>query len=240
VTALELSVVMPAYREADALERLLPSLIRALNKLGVSYEVVVADSMEPLDETAKVCAQFSARHIRRTGGNAYGDAVRSGIQAAGGRHILLMDADGSHSPEEIQRLWSVRGDSDIVIGSRYIRGGATENPLSLIFLSRVLNFMYEFAFRLPVKDISNSFRLYRGDQLQKLELVSNNFEIVEEILIRLVCGPTGATVCEVPITFEKRKGGESKRNLPAFMLSYMVSIARLRRFRAMELKRGRN
>jgi dolichol-phosphate mannosyltransferase len=47
-------------------------------------------------------------------------------------------------------------------------------------------------------------------------------------------------VCEVPITFEKRKGGESKRNLPAFMLSYMVSIARLRRFRAMELKRGRN
>jgi dolichol-phosphate mannosyltransferase len=240
VTALELSVVMPAYREADALERLLPSLIRALNKLGVSYEVVVADSMEPLDETAKVCAQFSARHIRRTGGNAYGDAVRSGIQAAVGRHVLLMDADGSHSPDEIQRLWSVRGDSDIVIGSRYIRGGATENPLSLIFLSRVLNFMYEFAFRLPVKDISNSFRLYRGDQLQKLELVSNNFEIVEEILIRLVCGPTGATVCEVPITFEKRKGGESKRNLPAFMLSYMVSIARLRRFRAMELKRGRN
>jgi dolichol-phosphate mannosyltransferase len=148
-----------------------------------------------------------------------------------------MDADGSHNPEEIERLWSRRDQSDIVIGSRYVSGGNTENPFVLIFMSRVLNYVYEFAFRLPVRDISNSFRLYRGGQVRSVELISKDFDIVEEILIRLVCGQTRATVSEVPVTFEKRKAGESKRNLPAFMLSYMASIARLRKFRAMELKR---
>ena len=236
----ELSVVMPAYREAGALSQLLPSLVQALNQLETSYEIVVADSMEPLDDTAAVCARYGVRHLHRTGGNTYGDAVRSGIRAAEGKYVLLMDADGSHNPTDIEKLWRVRDKTDIVIGSRYVAGGATENPFFLIFLSRVLNYMYELVFRLPVRDISNSFRLYRGDELRSLELVSNNFEIVEEILIRLVCGSIAATVAEAPVTFEKRKAGESKRNLPAFMLSYVASIRRLRKFRALELgKRGK-
>jgi len=236
----ELSVVMPAYREAGALSQLLPSLVQALNQLETSYEIVVADSMEPLDDTAAVCARYGVRHLHRSGGNTYGDAVRSGIRAAEGKYVLLMDADGSHNPTDIEKLWRVRDKTDIVIGSRYVAGGATENPFFLIFLSRVLNYMYELVFRLPVRDISNSFRLYRGDELRSLELVSNNFEIVEEILIRLVCGSIAATVAEAPVTFEKRKAGESKRNLPAFMLSYVASIRRLRKFRALELgKRGK-
>ncbi|HTV14234.1 MAG TPA: glycosyltransferase [Acidobacteriaceae bacterium] len=236
----ELSVVMPAYREAGALSQLLPSLVQALNQLETSYEIVVADSMEPLDDTAAVCARYGVRHLHRTGGNTYGDAVRSGIRAAEGKYVLLMDADGSHNPNDIEKLWRIRDRTDIVIGSRYVAGGATENPFFLIFLSRVLNYMYELVFRLPVRDISNSFRLYRGDELRSLELVSNNFEIVEEILIRLVCGSIAATVAEAPVTFEKRKAGESKRNLPAFMLSYVASIRRLRKFRALELgKRGK-
>lgn len=233
----ELSVVLPAYREADALRRLLPRLTGALTRLAVEGEIVVVDAIEPMDDTADVCSQFGGRHIRRTGGNTYGDAVRSGIRAAQGKYILFMDADGSHNPDEIERLWSARDRSEIVIGSRYVSGGATQNPFILILMSRVLNCLYEFAFWLPVRDVSNSFRLYRSAQLRSVELVSNNFEIVEEILIRLISGPAGATVSEVPVTFEKRKAGESKRNLPAFMLSYLASIARLRRFRAVELKR---
>jgi dolichol-phosphate mannosyltransferase len=66
-------------------------------------------------------------------------------------------------------------------------------------------------------------------------LVSNNFDIVEEILIRLVSGPAHATVLEIPMTFEQRKAGESKRNLPAFMLSYLSSMRKMQRFRREEL-----
>jgi dolichol-phosphate mannosyltransferase len=228
---------MPAYREAAALRQLLPVLVPAVKALSEQAEIIVADSMEPLDDTAAVCREYGVIHLRRTGGNAYGDAVRTGIDNSTGRHVLLMDADGSHSPRDLERLWAARHGHDIVIGSRYVKGGHTENPAILIWMSRVLNYMYKFAFSLPVNDISNSFRLYRGDQLRSLELISDNFDIVEEILIRLVVGPSKATVTEVPVTFETRKAGETKRDLVAFMFSYIGSILTLRKFRKAELSR---
>jgi dolichol-phosphate mannosyltransferase len=148
-----------------------------------------------------------------------------------------MDADGSHNPQVVPELWRSRDKAEIVIGSRYVKGGATENPAVLILMSRILNYAYQIAFRLPASDVSNSLRLYRGQQLRSLHLVSNNFDIVEEILIRLVSGRTHSTVLEIPMTFEQRKAGESKRNLPAFMLSYLSSMRRMQRFRREELAR---
>jgi len=239
VEQIELSVVMPAYREADALRNLLPILVPAVNALSNRSEIIVADSMEPLDDTAKICKEYGVRHVPRTGGNAYGDAVRTGIGNSTGEYVLLMDADGSHNPRDMACLWSARNREDIVIGSRYLEGGRTENPPVQIWMSRILNYIYKFAFGLPVADVSNSFRLYRGAQIRSIELVSSDFDIVEEILIRLAFGTVRATVTEVPITFEKRKAGESKRNLPAFMLSYVVSIRRMRRFRAALLESQR-
>jgi dolichol-phosphate mannosyltransferase len=231
----ELSVIMPAYREADALRQLLPVLVPAVKALSERAEILIADSMEPLDDTEVVCTEYGVRHLHRTGGNAYGDAVRTGIRNSTGKFVLLMDADGSHNPRDIERLWSARKSHDVVIGSRYAKGGSTENPVVLIWMSRVLNYLYKFAFSLPVSDVSNSFRLYRGTQLRSVELVSSDFDIVEEILIRLAFGPAKATITEVPVTFEQRKAGKSKRNLPAFVLSYLGSIMTMRKFRAAEL-----
>jgi dolichol-phosphate mannosyltransferase len=231
----ELSVVIPAYREADALRQLLPMLVPTVKGLSERSEILVADSMEPLDDTAAVCADYGVRHMHRTGGNAYGDAVRTGILNSTGVYVLLMDADGSHNPMDIGRLWAARRKHDTVIGSRYMKGGSSENPAVLIWMSRILNYAYKFAFSLPVSDVSNSFRLYRGAQIRSVKLVSSDFDIVEEILIRLIFGPTKATVTEVPVSFEKRKAGESKRNLPIFILSYMSSIMTMRKFRAAEL-----
>ncbi len=228
---------MPAYREAESLRTLLPVLVPAVIALSSSSEIIVADSLTPLDDTAEVCAANGVTCIPRTGGNLYGDAVRTGIQRSRGRYVLLMDSDGSHNPAELDKLWQRRGTADVIIGSRYVPGGNTENPAVLILMSRVLNLAYKFAFRLPVADVSNSLRLYRGDQLRPLHLVSNNFDIVEEILIRLVAGDCHASTAEVPVTFEQRKAGVSKRNLPAFMLSYFSSMAKMRRFRNEELAR---
>lgn len=236
MTPCELSVVMPAYREAAALRQLLPVLVPAVKALSSQSEIVVADSMQPLDDTEAVCRDYGVRYLRRTGGNEYGDAVRTGIRNSSGRYVLLMDSDGSHNPADIARLWAAREGHDLVIGSRYVKGGHTENPAILIWMSRVLNISYKFAFGLPVNDVSNSFRLYRGEQLRSLELVSKDFDIVEEILIRLVVGPTRATVTEVPVLFERRKAGATKRDLPAFMISYIGSIVKLRKFCKAEYK----
>jgi dolichol-phosphate mannosyltransferase len=235
---MQLSVVMPAYLEAESLRQLLPAIAAAVADLG-PYEILVVDTMAPLDDTAEICARHGARHLRRTGGNAYGDAVRTGIGHADGDFVLLMDADGSHDPKYIKDLWNARQSADVVIGSRYVRGGRTENPLPLIWMSRILNYMYQFSFRIPVNDVSNSFRLYRGDQLRPLTLVSDNFDIVEEILIRLIFGPAQARIVEIPVCFERRMAGRTKRNLLLFMLSYYGSIRTLRKFRAAELKKRR-
>ena len=235
----ELSVVMPAYREAESLRMLLPVLVKAVASIMPDAEIIVADSMEPLDDTADVCASNGVVHLPRTGGNSYGDAVRSGIARSRGRAVLLMDSDGSHNPAAILSLWNARDRADIIIGSRYVKGGNTENPWILIAMSRALNLLYKYAFQLSVADVSNSFRLYKGDQLRSLRLVSSNFDIVEEILIRLVSGATHSSVIEVPMTFEQRKAGVSKRNLPAFMLSYMGSIMKMRQFRAEEIAKNK-
>jgi dolichol-phosphate mannosyltransferase len=237
MSELELSIVLPAYREARALETFLPKLIEEAGKLTPSFEVLVVDTHEPVDDTKDVAEKAGARHIFRTGGNTYGDAVRSGITASRGRLVLFMDGDGSHNPMELPKLWDARNKADIVIGSRYVKGGQTENPAILIWMSQVVNQIYRFAFRLPVKDVSNSLRLYRGEQLRALELKSSNFDIVEEILLRLVCGQAQATVTEVPVTFERRKAGESKRNLMAFAFSYLHSIRKMLEFKRSEQRK---
>ena len=113
---------MPAYREADSLRTLLPALVSAVHALTPNAEIIVADSMQPLDDTADVCRANNVTHILRTGGELYGDAVRSAIRASRGQFVQLMDADGSHNPAALASLWAHREEKDIVIGSRYVPG----------------------------------------------------------------------------------------------------------------------
>src|SRR5260221_14130380 len=103
--AVELSVVLPSYKEAEALSLLLPVLKEHLAKLTSSSEILVVDALEKVDDTPGVCAIQGVRHVFRSGGNTYGDAVRTGIAEARGEFILVMDADGSHNPAHMQRLW---------------------------------------------------------------------------------------------------------------------------------------
>jgi len=231
-SALQLSVVLPAYREADSLRQLLPGLKEQVALLTPASEILIVDAQQLVDDTAAVCAANAVRHVHRTGGNNYGDAVRTGIAEAGGDFIVFMDADGSHNPAYIQSLWSQRTARDIVIGSRYTRGGSTENPALLIGMSYVVNLTFRLAFQLDCKDVTNSFRLYRGDPLRGLQLISNDFDIIEEILIKLVAGRAHATLIEVPMTFGRRKAGVSKRNLVTFAASYLKTLIRLSKFRA--------
>lgn len=220
---LELSFVMPAYREAGALDRLLPALASAAAELTPAFEIIVVDAQTPDDNTEEVCRRHSIRYVRRRGGSLYGDAVRSGIQEARGNYVILMDADGSHSPAYVRRLWEQRENHDVVIGSRYVEGGHTENPAILIFLSWVVNVVFRVVFRLQCKDVSNSFRLYRAEHIKPLRLRCHNFDVVEELLILLA----DKRIIEVPVTFETRKAGESKRNLVLFAISYFWTLGRL-------------
>ncbi len=232
--------MIPAYREADSLRTLLPKIVEAVAKLTPDFEILIVDTQERMDDTEEVCAAAGARHVNRSGGNQYGDAIRTGIAEARGKYLLCMDADGSHNPSYFASMWARRLEWDIVIGSRYADGGHTENPAVLIWMSYVVNLTFRVAFNLTARDVTNSFRLYRTEILKGMRLESNNFDILEEILIRCVTHRPPAPVGEVPVTFERRKAGESKRKLVAFAFGYLDTLKKLRKFQKDALREMEN
>ena len=225
---LELSVVLPAYQEEENLRNLLPRLLKTLKSMDVSSEVLVIDTINPMDMTKEVCEENGIRHIKRRVDNYFGSAVRTGIQEARGKYIIFMDADGSHPPEFIPEIFCFAEKYDVVIASRYIEKGRTENNLLLIIMSRVVNWTFSIILNLPCKDVSNSFKVYRGEQLKNIKLTCNNFDIVEEILFKLLRVHPLLRFKEVPFVFKKRMFGVTKRNLFLFIITYIFTIIKLR------------
>ena len=224
----DLSVVLPAYNEEENLRLLVPRIRHACEELTGSYEILVVDTMSPMDGTAELCEEQQIRYLNRSGGNLYGDAVRTGIAQSNGRFVIFMDADGSHPPHFLHDLYRVRERADIVVASRYVSGGFTENSRVLVLMSWFVNIGYRVVLGLKCKDVSNSFKLYPGDALRALQLRCGNFDIVEEILVRLMQQNPGFKILEVPFTFKKRMFGQTKRNLLAFVFSYTITLMRLR------------
>ncbi len=218
---------MPAYEEADNLRLILPVLHQTARSLTPSYEILVVDTETPRDATPDVCRENKVNYVVRTGGSHYGDAIRTILREARGKYIVIMDADGSHPPRFLPELWIFREEYDLVIASRYVRGGKTENPFILIFLSLMVNIAFRIVLRLDCYDVSNSFRLYRGDELRALQLDCDNFDVVEEILVKLNAGNRPLRLKEVPFTFEKRRKGKTKRDLLAFALGYLETLYKL-------------
>ena len=234
---IDLSVILPAYLEEENLRILLPRLKNVLNSLTPRNEILVIDTETAMDQTKLVCDEQGANYFNRTGGNFYGAAIKTGIEKANGKKIVFMDADGSHAPEFIKKLYDLRNEADIVIASRYIKGGVTENSAILVFMSLVLNITYSLVLNLKVKDVSNSFKLYDAGPLKELELECQNFDIVEEIIYKLSLLNKEIKIKEIPFTFKKRMFGETKRNLFVFIFNYILTIIHLRMMTARKKKK---
>lgn len=225
---IKLSVILPSYQEGENLKLLLPGLKRAASAVSPAYEIIVVDTHQPKDDTPDVCREHQVRYVPRQGGDSFGDAVRTGIEAAQGEWTVFMDADGSHSPEMIPKLARYADDFDVVIASRYVQGGRTENSPALVLMSRLLNLVYVSVLKLNCRDVSNSFKLYRTAQLKAIALRCNSFDIVEEILVKIQRQLKEVRIKEVPFTFERRKAGKTKRNLLTFIVTYFFTLIRLR------------
>ncbi len=225
---MDLTVIIPSFLEEENLRLLLPRLKDTLEKTGFSYEILIIDTITPLDNTQSVCEEFGAFYTNRKENNSYGSAVREGIRLSKGKFIIFMDADGSHSPEFISKMLEYKDDYDVVIASRYIEGGFTENGKLLTFMSRVLNCSYSIILNLKCKDVSNSFKLYRSDLIKSQNYSCDNFDIVEEILFKIAKSKRDLKIKEIPYTFKSRIFGQTKRNLLLFIITYIFTILKLR------------
>lgn len=225
-----ISVVLLAYKEEENLKMLLPQIICEIKKCGEPYEILVIDTAEPMDQTEAVCRSFGACYINQEE-KGFGGAFRTGIKYARMDKFLILDSDGSHPVERIPELYQKfsNGRYDVVIGSRYVDGGKTEDRLISVVMSRILNVVFRLCIGVNAKDISTDYRMYHTEQLKKVQLVCENYDVLQEVLLKLKLQKRGQDlrVGEVPILFQKRKYGESKRQLMRFSISYVKTLIRL-------------
>lgn len=223
----DLTVMVLAWNEADNLRSLLPRIRAAAERLTSSYEILVVDAGST-DGTPQVAADAGARVARQTE-PGYGGALRMGFSVARGRYIATMDGDHQHDPDFLDAMWAVRERAALVIASRYVDGGRADMPVYRKLFSRILNRIYGFGLGVHFRDMSSGFRLYRRSVINGIAIEGRNFDVLEDILLRVVAD--GHEVVEVPLHHKARFTGRSHVMLLQFVASYLRTFWRLRHLR---------
>ncbi len=208
-------VVIPTYNERDNLGPVLSRLHAAVP----AADVLVVDDASP-DGTGELADAMAAddpriRVLHRTQKAGLGAAYLAGFAVAlRGDHqvVVEMDADGSHAPEDLPTLLAALDDADVVLGSRYVPGGAVRNwSVHREWLSRGGNLYSRLALGVPIRDITGGYRVFRRQVLEELDLdgvASQGYCFQVDMAWRAVLA--GFRVREVPITFTERERGTSK------------------------------
>jgi dolichol-phosphate mannosyltransferase len=221
---MQVSIVIPALNEGSNLRHLLPRLHGVVSTLvGGGYETMVVDGGST-DDTVEVGRDGGARVVRQEE-PGYGGALKAGFEAADGEYVLTLDADLSHDPDFIERMWEARQEAEVIVASRYVRGGSARMPLMRKVLSLILNKFFTKGLSLPIHDISSGFRLYRSSVLRGMALESSDFDVLEEILIK--CYAQGWRIVEVPFQYLPRQEGGSHISLLRFGLAYLWTFRRM-------------
>ena len=208
-------VIIPTYNERENI----PPLVEALLKHD-GVRVLVVDDQSP-DGTGEVADAAAAQHrgrvdvLHRTSLRGFGRSYIDGIKRAIREPIDLvcqMDADFSHDPARLPDLIAAARRADVVIGSRYVRGGAIVNwPRRRRLLSRFANVYVRALTGLSARDCTSGYRCWRRDALATLPLdrfVSDGYSFLVEILF--LAARQGRRIAEVPITYVERREGQSK------------------------------
>ncbi len=227
-----ITVAISAYHEAENLKWLLPLVKDFLMQTNEEYDIIVIDTKESTDETPDVCKANGVLYLNQEF-EGYAGAVKTAIIHAKRKAFFMMDADGSHNPSYIPGMYGMYEDErcDLVIGSRYIPGGETVDSAISVMLSKILNMVFRMAIGTGVRDISSGFKIYDTEKLRSIDIDARNFEIHQEILLKLMMKYPALRVREYPIRFEKRVYDRSKRNLLRFGLAFFNQIISLQRIK---------
>ena len=220
-------VVIPTYNEAENIA----ALIEALRNAMPDLDVLVVDDGSP-DGTGDIAAGHGARVLRRPCklglGTAYVTAFLQVLEE-GYERIAQMDADFSHDPTVLPRLFAALDDCDIAIGSRYVAGGGTVNwGLHRRILSFSANAVARTLLGLKPHDVTSGYRAYRRQVLDAIDLPSiksEGYSFQVELAHR--AQHKGSRMVEVPITFWNREMGTSKMSLREMQQGF-VNLLRMR------------
>ncbi|GAB3497492.1 polyprenol monophosphomannose synthase [Flexivirga sp.] len=223
-------VLVPTYNERDNL----PLILRRIRTSVPDADVLVLDDNSP-DGTGAVADRLAAgddriRVLHRAAKEGLGKAYLAGFDwglERGYDALVEIDADGSHPPERLPAMLAAAREADVVIGSRWVRGGKVVNwPVHRKALSVGGNIYVKTLLGMPVKDATAGFRVYRTEALRAIglhDVDSYGYCFQADLTWRAI--RAGLRVVEVPITFVEREIGQSKMN-PDIARESLLNISR--------------
>ncbi len=238
----QVSIIIPTYNESQNILKILKSIGEFLPK-NILAEAIVVDDNSP-DGTGKIVENYLKEFkkitgytidvIHRTAKKGLSSAILNGIQQASGDTIVVMDSDFSHPPQIIPRMLDAlrKYRCDIVIASRYVKGGKISGwPLKRKLLSKLATVIAKKGLGVSPLDPMSGFFAFKRPIIKGLNFDAIGFKMLLEILVKT----KGVSVREIPYTFTDRQFGSSKVTLST-AIDYAKSVLRLYRFGKSERK----
>jgi len=216
---MEISIVLPTYNEAENIKELIPQLKKEFPKA----EILVVDDSSP-DGTAKVAKSLGVRVIVRKKKEGIGAALAEGYRKAKGGIIMSMDADGSISVESVRILLKKLQKYDLVVGSRYSKGGSPSGRKLQKIISALGNKAIKIMCRLPVDDVSLNFKTFRKESLKFFKFNEKTNVIGIEMI--LDAKSNKLRIGQMPVIFSERHYGASKTKLSKLIPLYLSFFMR--------------
>lgn len=226
------SIIIPTYNEKENITLLIP-VIKEIAKIvkGYTFEIVVVDDDSPDKTGYEAKRKFKPPSVRtfiRKINDGLAGAIKGGIEKSKGEVIIGMDADFNHDPQIIPQILEKLKNYDLVIASRFIKGGGMDDKFRY-FSTRIFNFILRFFFGFPITDNASGYYAIRRRDLLKLGL-DNMYFGYGEYHLRLVyfAKKAGLRIKEVPVYYKKRPYGQSKSKLLLMAKDYFKEAIRLR------------
>jgi dolichol-phosphate mannosyltransferase len=212
----KLSIVIPAYNEAESIGETIEELVSVLSQKQLAYEILVVNDNSK-DNTLEVLEALklkypSLNYVTNGGPNGFGYAVRFGLERFSGDCVAVMMADLSDSPHDLVKFYDtmLAGDYDCVFGSRFMKGGKTiDYPAVKKVINRVANAIIRMVMNIKYNDTTNAFKLYKRHTIEGLKpFLSPHFNLTIELPLKAII--RGFNFAVVPNSWTNRKYGESK------------------------------
>jgi glycosyltransferase involved in cell wall biosynthesis len=223
VSDAELSIVMPVFKEGEAI---VPAVEALERDIRTAHEILVVYDFDE-DPTVPVIDRLAAQHpgvrgLRNDLGRGVLNAMKAGIAASRAPYVLITMADGSDEPHIVDAMVArARAGADVVAASRYMPGGRQiGGPRIKRLMSRTAGLTLHWFARVPTHDPTNNFKLYARRFLDAVTIESTaGFELALELTVK--ASLEGRTVAEVPTTWRDRTAGESSFKLRTWLPHYL-------------------
>jgi dolichol-phosphate mannosyltransferase len=217
----EISILVPTINEEENILRIYQLIRRTLKKITNKYEIIFVDDSS-IDETIKIISLLQKKNnqiilVKSPKKRGLGNAINLGIKKAKGKYIVCLDCDCPVSSVKLGQIIKLRSENTIVIGSRYLKNSKILGfGKTKIFLSKIINYIVGYLYKIPAKDITHSLRIFcKNTKFTSRVLTHPGYFLEMSVFFK----KEKKIFIEVPIIYKKRKYGKTKNNLTRLLAS---------------------